>query len=140
VELNIRLGGQCRIYREEEGSESELFISYFEEDLEYLFGGTETAFRKVEDITWEPRLYHICRLVDHENPRKENNFYVSVVERNGNVLTHDDVFVLDMGHKIFQFNGHRADVPHRHFGTQFCFQINYYDHRGQAQRIPLEVS
>ena len=70
VELNIYLNGKCRIYRELEGEESPLFISYFEDDLEYLFGGTESSFRKVEKIQWEPRLYHITRLVHDADPTK----------------------------------------------------------------------
>ena len=139
IELNLRLGGQCRIYREVEGEESALFISYFEEDLEYLFGGSETAFRKVEEMIWEPRLYQICRLVDREDPHKENEFYVQKVEMVADILTHDDVFVLDMGKKIFQFNGKNADIVQRHFATQFCFQVNYHDHRGASMRILLEV-
>ena len=96
IELNVRLGGQCRIYREVEGEESDLFVSYFEDDLEYLFGGSETAFRKVEEMIWEPRLYQICRLVDRQDPHKENEFYVQKVEMVGDILTHDDVYVLDM--------------------------------------------
>ena len=77
-----------------------LSLSVFSDDLEYLFGGCESFFKKVEELTWEPVLYSITRLVDHANPHKENEFYVHLVERTGDVITHDDVFVLDMGHKV----------------------------------------
>ncbi len=68
--------------------------------MEYLFGGAEGFFQKVEELTWQPVLYEITRLVDHENPHKENDFYVHLVELSGHVITHDDVYVLDMGHKV----------------------------------------
>ena len=90
-------------------------------------------------MIWEPRIYQICRLVDRQDPHKENEFYVQKVEMVGDILTHDDVYVLDMGKKIFQFNGKNADIVHRHFATQFCFQVNYHDHRGESLRILLEV-
>jgi len=54
----------------------------------------------VEELTWEPVLYEITRLVDHDNPHKENDFYVHLVQRSASVVTHDDVYVLDMGHKV----------------------------------------
>jgi len=47
VELNYYLGGSCHIFRELEGHEGEEFLSYFEEDLEYLYGGSESSFRHV---------------------------------------------------------------------------------------------
>mmetsp|Transcript_37227 Transcript_37227/g.93454 ORF Transcript_37227/g.93454 Transcript_37227/m.93454 type:complete len:1271 (+) Transcript_37227:422-4234(+) len=132
VELNIFLGGMCRIHREEEGQESDEFKSYFADELEYLFGGSETAFRKVEEIKYEPKLYQVIRL------GLGRNFYARRVQIHPKQLTKSDVFILDLGEYIMQWNGELVDVVHRQYSLQLVNEIHLIEHRGKSVRFMLE--
>ncbi len=71
VQLNNFIGGKAKHFREKQGEESELFLSYFKKHLSphedsqpmsgiiYLEGGTESSFKKVKQIQEfaVPRLY-----------------------------------------------------------------------------------
>lgn len=83
-------------HREVEGHESSLFKSYFP-SITVMKGGAETGFRHVNPREYEPRLLHF---------RKEGtHIMLKEVPRNADSLREDDVYILDSGSEIYQWNG-----------------------------------
>lgn len=76
--------------------ETALFLSYFREGIFYLEGGVESGFRHVEPKTYEKKLYIIK---GKRYPR------VWTVPISGDSLNEGDVFILDLGMKLFFWPG-----------------------------------
>ncbi|KAL6062905.1 gelsolin-like protein 1 isoform X2 [Balamuthia mandrillaris] len=100
VELDTYLKDVPIQHREVQGHESELFLSYFPNGVRLLEGGVESGFRHVEPTEYKPRLLHVKGTI--------NNVRVSQVPLTRDSLNSGDVFVLDAGLKIYQFNGSKA--------------------------------
>ena len=102
VELDESLGGGPVQYREVEGNESQLFLSYFKSSggIEYLPGGMESGFRKVERDVWPTRLLHL---------KGKRTVRVREVSLSTSSLNQGDVFILDAGLKLYLFNGSQAN-------------------------------
>jgi len=97
VELDTYLGDAPIQHREVQGHESLLFKSYFD-SITLLKGGADTGFRRVLPEQYEPRLFHI---------EKQSNRKITCVQKpmkKGN-LEGDDVFIIDNGLSIYQWNG-----------------------------------
>jgi hypothetical protein len=102
VELDESLGGGPVQYREVEGNESQLFLSYFKSSggIEYLPGGMVSGFRKVERDVWPTRLLHL---------KGKRTVRVREVSLSTSSLNQGDVFILDAGLKLYLFNGSQAN-------------------------------
>jgi len=101
VELDDFLGGAPVQYREVQGYESERFLSYFKGGLRILEGGTQTGFHHVEAEKYEPRLLQLKgkkHIRVHEVPLKHSS------------LNSGDVFVLDAGKVVIQWNGSKSGI------------------------------
>ena len=103
VELDDLLGGKPVQYRECEGYESELWLSYFKPggvcagDIQLLAGGHDSGFRKVKPEEYTPRLLWV---------RKEGALMLSSEVTLGLAsLNSGDCFILDSGTKLFIFRG-----------------------------------
>lgn len=94
VELDDALGGLPVQYREVQGHESPLFLSYFKEGIKYLKGGAPSAFTHVEDEfkNWKPRLYQ-CK--------GKRNVRCTQVDCKKDSLNLGDVFILDCGRELY---------------------------------------
>ena len=68
-------------------------------------GGADTGFRHVKPEEYTPRLLHFS------GTRKQVE--VREVSRKAGNLKHDDVFILDMGMKIYQWNGSASNKDER---------------------------
>ena len=68
-------------------------------------GGADTGFRKVKPEEYAPRLLHFS------GTRK--NVEVREVTRNKSSLKSDDVFILDQGLQIYQWNGSGSNKDER---------------------------
>ena len=117
VQLNSFLSGMARHYPENQGEESALFLSYFEGlTLDYLPGGTESPFRKVEEISEYkegPRLYRAFLVGDEEQQRLGKYYQIQRVELSTHWFSSNhkhsaEIFLLDTGLHIFQFNGAKS--------------------------------
>ena len=117
VELDDALGGGPVQYRELQGSESQLFLSYFRKSggIEYLPGGVDSGFTKVERDVYETRLLHL---------KGQRTVRVAPVPLQKSSLNRGDVFILDKGLKIFLFNGPDANKTEKAKGVEVAQNIN----------------
>ena len=81
---------------EEQDYEGEMFLSYFKPSVEYLPGGIESGFKQVKEKKHEPRLLQ-CK--GERYPR------VFSVPMKAESINEGDVFILDMGDKIYFWPG-----------------------------------
>jgi len=124
VELDDYLGGGPIQHREVQGHESELFQSYFPKGIRILSGGIETGFNKVKPKEYKPRLLQVkgrkrVRLVE--------------VALDAKSVNSGDVFVLDLGLLIIQFNGKDSRIFERNKATEICRALD--DERGCVPEV-----
>jgi len=100
VELDTYLEDKAVQHRECEGFESDLFLSYFKQGFTVMEGGADTGFHHVKPEVYTPRLLHF-----HGSGKK---VVISEVPAAKSRLTSEDVFILDKGLTIYQWNGSRA--------------------------------
>jgi hypothetical protein len=102
VELDDALGGGPAQYREVQGNESALFLSYFKDTggVEYVPGGVASGFRKVEVDVFPTRLLHL---------KGKRTVRLQEVPLSIASLNNQDVYILDAGFKIFVFNAPLAN-------------------------------
>jgi hypothetical protein len=122
IELDDSLGGGPVQYREVQDNESQLFLSYFKSNggVEYLPGGVESGFRKVERDVFPDRLLHV---------KGKRTVRVHEVPLSTSSLNSGDVFILDNGFKIYIFNGANANKGEKAKGLEVALNINS-DERG----------
>jgi len=101
VELDDYLGGLPVQYREVQGHESHRFLSYFKGGVRLLEGGVETGFHHVEPEKYRPRLLHL---------KGKKHIRVHEVPLSYKSLNSGDVFVLDAGKVVIQWNGSKAGI------------------------------
>ncbi|XP_027205223.2 FLII actin remodeling protein [Dermatophagoides pteronyssinus] len=102
VNLRNYLSAKCRTIREEQGEESEQFLSLFPEGITYIKGGrTLSGFYTVEEVAVAIRLYRL-----HEVSNQQ--LYMESVAVNICSLDTRFVFILDTGYKIYVWNGKRS--------------------------------
>lgn len=114
VELDALLDDKAIQHREVQGQESDLFKSYFE-FFTIMKGGCDTGFRRIGPQGYKTRMFHIV------GERKQ----ISVTEiplKRGN-LNSEDVFVVDCGLRIYQFNGETANKDEKFRATMYVTQI-----------------
>jgi len=109
VELDDLLGGEPVQHREVQGHESDLFLGYFKNEIKILEGGVDSGFRHVEPEKYTPRLLHL---------KGKKKVRVTQVDKSFKSLNSGDVFVLDCGLQIYQFNGAKAGPQEKMKGAQ----------------------
>jgi len=111
VELDDLLGGEPVQHREVQGYESDLFLGYFKNQIKILEGGVESGFKHVEPEKYRPRLLHL---------KGKKKVRVTEVEKSFKSLNSGDVFVLDCGLQIYQWNGTKAGPQEKMKGATLC--------------------
>nr|CAC87029.1 gelsolin [Suberites domuncula] len=96
VELDTLLDDKPIQHREVQGHESSLFKSYFP-TLELLNGGADTGFKHVKPQEYCPRLLHF-----HGEKKK---IEIKEVPLCRSSIDSSDVFILDLGLEVYQWNG-----------------------------------
>ncbi|KAG8867403.1 hypothetical protein FRC20_005842 [Serendipita sp. 405] len=127
VELDDHLGGTPVQYREVQDYESPRFLSYFPKFL-VLHGGTASGFRHV---TEPPPLnlfnfYHISASKPSATGHKPANLIVrQVMSHFKSCLARypADVFVLDKGREIWQYNSKKSSGKEKFKAAEFVRQI-----------------
>lgn len=128
VELDTYLNDDPVQHREVEGHESQTFLSYFPKGIQLLEGGAETGFRHVTPETYKSRLFHF-----HGTGK---NIKVDQVPAAKSRLHSGDVFILDAGLKIYQWNGSTANPFEKNKAVQF---VNELKHERSGKAVVDEV-
>jgi len=124
VELDDYLGGAPVQHREVQGFESSLFQSYFPNGIRIMMGGIESGFNKVKPKEYKPRLLQVkgrkrVRLVE--------------VPLDAKSVNSGDVFILDLGLLLLQFNGKDSRPFERSKATEICRALD--DERGSVPEV-----
>jgi len=130
VELDDFLGGAPVQYREVQGNESSTFLALFPHGLKILNGGIESGFHHVEAGHHEPRLLHI--------KGRMNKTIVRNVKLHASALNEGDVFILDLGNVLYQFNGKQAGIGEKSQAAKLTRSID--DERGSKVEIHVLTS
>lgn len=104
VNIDDLLGGKPVQHRELQYSESAMFHSYFG-SVTYLDGGSESGFSKVEPDVYKPRLLQMTSI--------GGTVRVLQVPLSSSSLNNGDVFILDNGMTVYQFNSSDSSVKER---------------------------
>lgn len=123
VALDDHLGGAPVQYREVQGHESNKFMALFP-NIRYLEGGIESGFRKVEKDVYDPRLFHL---------KGKRNVRVQQVELSTKSMNDGDVFLLDAGLTLYQWNGSNANKYEKFKGLELSNQINANERGGRCE-------
>jgi len=130
VELDDLLGGAPVQHREVQGYESDLFLSYFKNQIKIMSGGVESGFNHVKPEEFKPRLLHL---------KGKKKVRVTQVDMTRDSLNSGDVFILDNGLQIFQWNGRKSGPQEKQRGAQLSNAIAG-ERRGRAKVMVLEES
>jgi len=101
VELDDLLGDLPVQYREVQGAESDAFLAVFGGKITILCGGVDSGFKNVKPHEYKPRLMHM---------KGKKTIRVSEVPLAVASLNDGDVFLLDAGLTLYQWNGKSAGI------------------------------
>lgn len=129
-ELDEHLGGSPVQYREVQEHESPQFMSLFKATgIQYLKGGVESGFKHVDRDSFEARLLHL---------KGSRNVRVSQVPISVESLNDGDVFILDLGRKIFQWNGSKSSRREKIKGMEIARRIKDDERGSNAEFFLLD--
>jgi gelsolin len=109
--MSLDLGGAPVQHREIQDCESELLMSYFDKIMVQA-GGIDSGFKKVKPEEYRTRLLHVKGTKNRVTIREVPKTYKS--------LNSGDVFVLDGGKNIYQWNGKASNGTERHRAAELC--------------------
>ncbi|XP_043961338.1 villin-1 [Gambusia affinis] len=130
TQLDEYLGGSPVQYREVQGSESPKFRSYFKSGLIYKKGGVASGFNHVDT-----NVYNIVRLL-HVKGRKHVS--AAEVEVSWNSFNNGDVFLLDLGKTIIQWNGPECNRREKLKALLLAQDIRDRERGGRADVVVME--
>ncbi|KAL1132057.1 hypothetical protein AAG570_010015 [Ranatra chinensis] len=130
VNLRNYLGAECRTVREEQGDESEEFLSLFTDGgLVYIEGGrTASGFYTVEDMTYVTRLYRV-------HGAGSSGIHLEPVPVSPESLDPRYVFILDNGLKIFLWYGKKAKNTFKSKARLLAEKINKNERKNKAEIV-----
>jgi len=99
VELDDFLGGEPVQYREVQEHESDEFLKLFNNQISIMSGGIDSGFKHVEPEKYRARLLHL---------KGQKKVRVTEVDVTYKSLNSGDVFLLDAGLLLYQWNGKKA--------------------------------
>ncbi|KAG7261943.1 hypothetical protein CRUP_007002 [Coryphaenoides rupestris] len=129
--MDEALGGMAVQHRETQRYESDMFRGYFKKGLIYKKGGVASGMKHVETNT-----YDIKRLL-HVKGRK--HVVAGEVDMSWGSFNHGDVFILDLGNIIIQWNGSKSNHMERLKGMNLAKDIRDRERGGRAQVTVVEA-
>ncbi|KAG3279623.1 villin like, transcript variant X2 [Ictidomys tridecemlineatus] len=123
--LQEELGDRTVQHREVQGHESECFHSYFHPGVIYRKGGLASDVKHVDT-----NMYHIQRLL-HIKARKHVS--ATEVELSWNSFNKGDIFLLDLGMVMIQWNGSKTSISEKSRGLVLTCSIRDRERGGRAQ-------
>jgi len=131
VECDEILDGAAIQHREIQGKESAKFREYFGGNLKYLEGGVESGFNHVEEEEFEVCIYQI--------KGTRGMIEIKEVALSRDQMNEGDVFLLDTGEIIFQWNGKDASIMEKSVASEHVMKMKASDAgRGDAKHIVLD--
>lgn len=109
VELDTLLDDRPIQHREVMDHESSMFKGYFD-TISIMKGGADTGFRRVLPEAYVPRLFHIEKGDDKKITSREKSLKRANLES-------DDVFIIDTGLIIYQYNGKTCSADEKFKGA-----------------------
>ncbi|XP_074660060.1 gelsolin-like protein 2 [Tubulanus polymorphus] len=114
VELDTLLDDKPVQHREVQGYESNLFKSYFD-SITIMKGGCDSGFRHVTPEKYKTRLFHFSGT--------GKKITVKEVSLDQKSLTPNDVFLLDQGLTIIQWNGKACNKDEKFKAVQYLQKL-----------------
>ncbi|XP_041638672.1 advillin [Cheilinus undulatus] len=125
VQLDEFLGSSPVQHREVQNHESDTFRGYFKQGLIYKKGGVVTGMRHVETNTYDvKRLLHV---------KGKKRVTAKEVEMSWKSFTLGDVFLLDIGKIIIQWNGPKSNRQEKLKGMLLAKDIRDRERGGRAE-------
>ncbi|NXH39113.1 VILI protein, partial [Dicaeum eximium] len=125
TQMDDHLGSVAVQHREVQGHESQTFRAYFKQGLIYKKGGVASGMKHVETNT-----YNIQRLL-HVKGKK--NVVAGEVEMSWKSFNRGDVFLLDLGQLIIQWNGPESNRNERLRAMTLAKDIRDRERGGRAK-------
>uniref|UniRef100_A0A673CIT0 Villin-like n=1 Tax=Sphaeramia orbicularis TaxID=375764 RepID=A0A673CIT0_9TELE len=125
TQLDEYLGGSPVQHREVQGYESPRFKGYFKNGLIYKKGGVASGFKHVDT-----NAYNVLRLL-HVRGRK--HVTATEVEVSWNSFNKGDIFLLDVGKAIVQWNGPQSNRREKLKAVLLAQDIRDRERGGRAQ-------
>uniref|UniRef100_A0A8C9TNB8 Villin like n=1 Tax=Scleropages formosus TaxID=113540 RepID=A0A8C9TNB8_SCLFO len=130
TQMDEFLGGKPIQHREVQGCESPKFQSYFKSGMVYKKGGVESGFRHVDT-----NVYNILRLLHIKGMK---NITATEVNVSWNSFNKGDIFLLDMGKVIIQWNGPESNRREKLKAVLLANDIRDRERGGRAQIAVVE--
>uniref|UniRef100_A0A8C0VZ73 Villin-1 n=1 Tax=Cyanistes caeruleus TaxID=156563 RepID=A0A8C0VZ73_CYACU len=125
TQMDDHLDSRAVQHREVQGHESETFRTYFKQGIIYKKGGVASGMKHVETNT-----YNIQRLL-HVKGKK--NVAAGEVEMSWKSFNRGDVFLLDLGQLIIQWNGPESNRKERLGAMNLAKDIRDRERGGRAK-------
>ncbi|XP_075465787.1 villin-1 [Ascaphus truei] len=125
IQMDDHLGGVAVQHREVQGYESDTFKGYFKQGVVYKNGGVASGMKQVETNS-----YNVKRLL-HVKGKK--NVTAGEVAMEWNSFNVGDVFLLDLGKLIIQWNGPGSNRMERLRGMNLAKDIRDRERGGRSQ-------
>uniref|UniRef100_A0A8C5D217 Villin like n=1 Tax=Gadus morhua TaxID=8049 RepID=A0A8C5D217_GADMO len=132
TQLDESLGGSPVQHRQVQGAESPSFRSYFKNGLIYKKGGVASGFQHVET-----NCYSVLRLL---RVKGRKNVTATEVDVSWNSFNKGDIFLLDMGKNIIQWNGPQSNRREKLKAVLLAQDIRDRERGGRAQINVVEGS
>jgi len=129
VEIDDFLGGAPIQHREVQGSESDLFMKYFNNNIRILEGGIESGFNYIKPAEFKPKLLHL---------KGVKKVRVTEVPTAFESLNEGDAFVLDCGLDVYQWQGKSAGVGEKMKARELTTNLKS-ERKGQTRVHVLEA-
>ncbi|XP_063329165.1 advillin isoform X1 [Pelmatolapia mariae] len=125
VQLDEFLGSSPVQYREVQDYESDTFKGYFKQGIIYKKGGVASGMRHTETNTYDvKRLLHV---------KGNKRVIAKEVEMSWKSFNLSDVFLLDLGKNIVQWNGPKSNRQERLKGMLLAQDIRDRERGGRAE-------
>uniref|UniRef100_A0A8C4GLG3 HP domain-containing protein n=2 Tax=Dicentrarchus labrax TaxID=13489 RepID=A0A8C4GLG3_DICLA len=130
IQLDEFLGATPVQHREVQNHESDAFRGYFKHGIIFKKGGVATGMRHVETNTYDvKRLLHV---------KGKKRVIAKEVEMSWNSFNLGDVFLLDIGKTIVQWNGPKSNKQEKLKGMLLAKDIRDRERGGRAEIRVIE--
>uniref|UniRef100_A0A6I8NEL5 Villin-1 n=1 Tax=Ornithorhynchus anatinus TaxID=9258 RepID=A0A6I8NEL5_ORNAN len=124
TQMDDHLQGRAVQHREAQGYESELFKGYFKQGLVIRKGGVASGLKHTETNSYDiQRLLHV---------KGKRTVVAGEVEMSWNSFNRGDVFLLDLGKLIIQWNGPESNHMERIKGMNLAKEIRDRERGGRS--------